>query len=378
MKKVLFLMRSPAPSGAQRVLIDTVRALDPQKYALTVQVIYGGSGLRQALPDGVRYREIVPAHRGAALFCRLLRYVLPLRRVYRRYIDDDYDVEVAFLEGECTRLLAHSTNRRATRLAFVHTDMQDNFTSNRCYRSLREHRAAYRAYDRVVCVSEHTRARFIARFGDTGNVCVAYNVCDRERVLRLSHEAAPAFVRGQGRQLVTVSNLRPEKQHEWLLTLLAQLRDEGELFTLHVVGDGAQRGEIEACVARLGLQAQVRLVGHLDNPYAYMRACDALVIASSAEGYSTVAVEARLLGLPVLSTPSGGIFEIAAQYGGVRVAPDTRDGLKNLLRAYLRGEDDQVNVENKNAADEEFLPSATMCRIEELLDEAGGSSNVDL
>ena len=42
MKKVLFLMRSPAPSGAQRVLIDTVRALDPQKYALTVLVIYGG------------------------------------------------------------------------------------------------------------------------------------------------------------------------------------------------------------------------------------------------------------------------------------------------------------------------------------------------
>ena len=370
MKRVLFLIRSLGAGGAQRVLVDTVNAL-ADHYEITVQSIYGGEGLQHELAPGVRYRAIIGTRcrLWAMLKGFLIRRVLPPRLTYRACINDGYDIEIAYLEGEATRLLSRSTNRRARRLAFVHTDMMDNFTSQGVYRSFDEHRAAYLAYDRIVCVSEHTRRRFTERFGISDKVCVAYNFCDGARVRRLSAAAATGFVRGSGRQLLTVSNLRPEKRHVLLLEVLSALRDEGCDFTLHIVGDGPERAAIEAAVLRLSLGERVRLLGHCDNPYPYMRESDVLIVASSAEGYGMVVQEAGLLGLPVLSTDCGGIHEAAAGGCDITVVPNSAQGLKDGLRALLTHTTAPMAADNNPAAGEEITPSAAIGQTKSLTEE---------
>jgi glycosyltransferase involved in cell wall biosynthesis len=254
--------------------------------------------------------------------------------------------------------------------------MMDNFGSQGVYRSLAEHRAAYRAYHRIVCVSQQTKRRFVERFGFDTGVTVAYNVCDVARVRRLSLADCPDAPPRGGRRLLVVANLRPEKRLPMLVELLGALRDEGLDFCLDIVGDGPERGAIERAVARADLADRVRLLGHRGNPYPYMRQSELLVIASSAEGYSTVAREARLLGLPVLSTDCGGISELRGDDDGVTVVENHADALKNALRAALTRIDEQVGVEEQIAADKEKSASCEVQRIEFLLDEQGGEQHV--
>jgi glycosyltransferase involved in cell wall biosynthesis len=84
--------------------------------------------------------------------------------------------------------------------------------------------------------------------------------------------------------------------------LLAALKLVESPVRLHVVGDGEQRGELEARAADLGLD--VRFAGRLlgeDLLEAYRRA-DVFVLPSDREGMPLAVLEAMAAGLPVVAT----------------------------------------------------------------------------
>ena len=67
-----------------------------------------------------------------------------------------------------------------------------------------------------------------------------------------------------------------------------------------------------------------------------MSKADVLVCASFAEGYSTVCVEANMLGIPVLSTCVDGAKEIVDDAGAGMVVGMDDDSLCDGLRKVLR------------------------------------------
>ena len=76
---------------------------------------------------------------------------------------------------------------------------------------------------------------------------------------------------------------------------------------LLILGEGNQRSELEAEIARLEIAADVSLPGFVENPYAYMSRAAAFVLSSRWEGLPTVLIEAMACGCPVVATdcPSG-------------------------------------------------------------------------
>jgi len=76
---------------------------------------------------------------------------------------------------------------------------------------------------------------------------------------------------------------------------------------LIILGKGPQKNELEALVARLGLQGKVSLPGHTDNPHAFMSRAALFVLSSRTEGLPTALIEALACGCPCVSTdcPSG-------------------------------------------------------------------------
>ena len=44
---------------------------------------------------------------------------------YNSNIGNEFDVEIAFLEGPPTKLLAYSTNKKSMKIAWVHIDMNN-------------------------------------------------------------------------------------------------------------------------------------------------------------------------------------------------------------------------------------------------------------
>ena len=136
--------------------------------------------------------------------------------------------------------------------------------------------------------------------------------------------------------MLSVGRLTSPKQYPRFLDVLARLRDEGFSFSWHLLGEGAQRPEIEDKIRKLQLEDRVFLHGVTDNPYKFMKNCDLFVLPSGWEGFPTVTVEAKVLNCPVFATDVAGIRE-QLRHGetGWIVENDEQaiyEGLKYLLQ----------------------------------------------
>ncbi len=116
----------------------------------------------------------------------------------------------------------------------------------------------------------------------------------------------PWFAPGEPPVVLGVGSLQPRKGFATLLEAFAQARARRPL-RLVVLGEGAQRGELQAWAESRGVAADVDLPGFVDNPFAFMARAGVFVLASEREGLPGVLIQAMACGCPVVATdcPSG-------------------------------------------------------------------------
>ena len=133
--------------------------------------------------------------------------------------------------------------------------------------------------------------------------------------------------------LAVVANFEPRKGLGVLLQALARLRSRGLDLPTAFVGDGPERGRLEAEIAALGLSGRVRLLGWRDDVDAIMGQADMLALPSLAnECLPYVILEAMAHGLPVVSTDVAGIPEMVRDGDTGRVvAPGDAAALATAL-----------------------------------------------
>jgi glycosyltransferase involved in cell wall biosynthesis len=109
--------------------------------------------------------------------------------------------------------------------------------------------------------------------------------------------------------LCYVGSLDPRKGVMSLATIAQQVRRQSDpRTTLVVAGDGPQRGDLAMALASLGHGD--RLLGHTPHVADLMRAADAVVLPSSAEGVPQVLVQAMACGLPFAAYDVDGVGEL--------------------------------------------------------------------
>jgi teichuronic acid biosynthesis glycosyltransferase TuaC len=112
------------------------------------------------------------------------------------------------------------------------------------------------------------------------------------------------------RTIGSVGWLIERKGHHHVIAALAKLPDTD----LVIVGDGPERARLEQLAASLGVADRVRFMGSLDQMRLadVYRALDALVLASSREGWANVLLEAMASGTPVIASSVWGTPEVVA------------------------------------------------------------------
>lgn len=116
--------------------------------------------------------------------------------------------------------------------------------------------------------------------------------------------------------LVSVGGLVERKGFHRVIELLPDLRKRWPALLYLIVGgasaEGNNRAELEAQVARLGLQDTVRFLGQMtpDQLREPLSAADLFVLATRNEGWANVFLEAMACGLPVVTTDVGGNREV--------------------------------------------------------------------
>jgi len=137
-----------------------------------------------------------------------------------------------------------------------------------------------------------------------------------------------------GPTLISVGHLIRRKGHHLPIQALAMLPG----VRLLVVGDGPERAALEATAASAGVADRVRFLGrrpHDELPDLY-GAADALVLASSREGWANVLLEAMACGTPVVASNVWGTPEVVATpEAGRLMAARTPEALADAARALL-------------------------------------------
>ncbi len=162
---------------------------------------------------------------------------------------------------------------------------------------------------------------------DASRLHVIRNGVDLERFRPLLQTEARAALGLDGTPvLLSVGNLLELKGHPLVVEALTIIRRTHPRAQLAILGEGPERDRLMRLARQLGLGDAVRLVGRVPNEQLapWYSAADALVLASSREGWANVLLESMACGTPVVATRVGGTPEIvAAPQAGVLV--DRRD-----------------------------------------------------
>ncbi len=136
-----------------------------------------------------------------------------------------------------------------------------------------------------------------------------------------------------------------------LLQALAQLRHVRDDWHLDIVGDGPPRSEYERLAIDLGLANKVTFHGLKSKQEVgeFMRQAHLFVLPSIWENLPCVVIEAMASGLPIRSTPIGGIPELVDEEGGILVPPGDAPKLTAALGHMIESLDkyDRVGIAKK-------------------------------
>ena len=182
---------------------------------------------------------------------------------------------------------------------------------------------------------------------------------------RVALGAGPADV-----WLVVVARLTAEKGVDVLLRALAA--DVG-VRGLLVVGDGPERGRLEALAART--RTAVRFCGYRADPWPFIAAADVLVQPSRSEGLPFALLDGMAHGLPVVATGVGGM-PAAVDGCGLVVPPDDPAALGDALRRLVsdRLACRRLGDAGRARIAREFDTRAMIAALEDAYDAAAGMS----
>jgi len=165
-----------------------------------------------------------------------------------------------------------------------------------------------RSSARTIAVSDGLAADLRGRF-----------MSSRSRTVRIYNPAAwgavePGLTEGvlMRRAPLVIACGRLTRAKNFLDLIRAFASIEPREARLAIIGEGEQRGELEAEIARLGLQDRVSLPGYIAEPWRYYAQARCLAVTSQIESFGMVVVEALGHGLPVVSTDCRGPREILA------------------------------------------------------------------
>jgi colanic acid/amylovoran biosynthesis glycosyltransferase len=322
---------------------------DPEARALVPLVVYPPSPWR-ALADvwrtmrrtpraalraiGVGMRDIVATLRTPVLAAKQA-VMLPLALAYAGY-----------LPASRYRLHAHFAN--------VPTAVA------RILAALRGGRYSFTAHAWDIFVPENLR-QLPARIAGADLVvtCTAYNrnflselardASDSAKILLAYHGLElpsydPAEARAPG-LIVGGASLTEQKGLGHLVAACARLRDRGFEIRCLLIGEGPERGRLEAQIRQLRLTEHVRLTGQLPHREVIGHLRDAVVFAhpsvverrGAMDGIPNTILEALALETPVVATRLSGIPEVVmSEQTGLLVEAGDEDGLAAALERLLR------------------------------------------
>lgn len=340
--RVAFFLRFLGGGGAERVILNLCRGFVARGLKVDLVLSAGGGPHLWQVPAEVRIIDLKAPRVSASLFdlVKYLQQEKPLAIVPALH----YTGEVA--------ILAKRISRVPTRVIVTeHNTLSREVLKERGSRKFLIPLAVKYLYpwvDNIVAVSRGV-AQDLSSIAQLplNRIQVIYNPVIVPGLLEKAKEPVdhPWFAPGEPPVVLGVGKLEAQKDFPNLIRAFAQVRQTKKA-RLVILGWGPDRPQLESLVRQLGLEEDVALPGHVDNPYAYMAKAGVFVLSSAWEGLPTVLIEAMAIGTPVVSTDcESGPAEILdnGKYGWLVPVGD-RNALSTVILTVLKGSPKPVDA----------------------------------
>jgi glycosyltransferase involved in cell wall biosynthesis len=345
---VLFLEQQAHRAGAQRVLGEVLRAIEPE-YLPIVGFPDDGPFVAEIRRRGIetfvyplgRYRT------GRKSFADMMN--LPLRSVYCGLrlagIIRQRRIRLVYINGPRCLIAGALAARLTGRPSVFHlhltlTRKEDIFLVARAAKYL----------TKIVSCSKTTAAALLAGHPELNNVLqVIYNPVRRSTPCVPFSSAAGGLhahrSKAKGLVVGVVGRITPQKGQHVVLEAASELTRRGRNVSIVFVGapdphnpeDNSYLSFLKSFVKGSGLEGQISWAGYQEDPNPFYAGCDVIVIPSTvSEGLPMVALEAMQLGIPVIGSSVGGILEIVREgVNGFLFPPKNAAALADCVQRVL-------------------------------------------
>ena len=322
MKELLIVNNNMKVGGVQKSLCNLLWSLDPSEYHVTLLLFAKTGAYLNELPPTVQvieetgpfrlfgksqkeYKGMDAVKRTClAILCRFFGRDTAVRLMRKRQpIRGHYDCAISFLNNGPKELLYGGAQDYVLyctdadrKVLFLHSDY------DRSGSHYAENDRAVAQFDVIAACSEGCRRAFVAALPQLADRCMAVRNCHRYDEIRRLAEERIAPYDGDAIHAVTVARMTSRKRVDRAIQAVADAREAGLPVTLHIVGDGPERRNLQALARELEVTEWVFFHGEQENPYPYIKQADLMLLTSYHEAAPMVIEEARCLGVPILST----------------------------------------------------------------------------
>lgn len=368
-KKILFMIHDLGQGGAEKVLVNLVNNMNQEKFDITVMSLFGGGVNEQFLKKEIKYQTVFS--KSFPGNSHLMKLYSP-EQLHRVFIKENYDIEVSYLEGPSARIISGCPHKDTKLISWIHVEQHTKECAAGAFRSYKESVSCYQRFDKTVCVSEDVKKDFLKLYPDIENAVVLYNTNETDKILKMKDEDVEegVFLDNEIR-LCGVGKILPNKGFDKLARIHKRLRDEGYPVNTYVLGKGPEKEKIQKYLSENQLEDSFTFLGYQINPYKYMAKCDLFVCTSVAEGFSTAATEALIVGVPVVTTPVAGMRELIGENNLCGIVSEQSENsvyenIRKLLDCPILLEEYKKNAFMRG---KDFSTGATVAAVEKMLQE---------
>lgn len=292
-KKFLFIVEDLYGGGAEKVLLNTASLLKDAGTDVTLFTLR--EKIDHTLPDNIHPIDLGIVTKLTKAISNIAVEKIQASLILKKIKEISPDVIISCSCDKITRHLPDTLN--------IYYWIHGNVTG-----FAKDNAKGYEKFKRfyngkkLICVSRGIADDILHNVNAIPKSCqVIYNPFDIEKIQALADEP---FSKPFDKYFIHVGTFEERKRHD---RLLQAYQLSGVTTPLVLMGKGERRPHIEAMIAEMNLTSKVKIIDFQKNPYPYIKAAQALVLTSDAEGLPTVLIEALICHTPVISVdcPSG-------------------------------------------------------------------------
>ncbi|WP_421339364.1 glycosyltransferase [Aeromonas veronii] len=292
-KKFLFIVEDLYGGGAEKVLLNTASLLKDAGADVTLFTLR--EKIDHTLPDNIHPIDLGIVTKLTKAISNIAVEKIQASLILKRIKEISPDVIISCSCDKITRHLPDTLN--------IYYWIHGNVTG-----FAKDNAKGYEKFKRfyngkkLICVSRGIADDILHNVKATPKSCqVIYNPFDIEKIQALANEP---FSKPFDKYFIHVGTFEERKRHD---RLLQAYQLSGVATPLVLMGKGERRPHIEAMIEEMNLANKVKIIDFQKNPYPYIKAAQALILTSDAEGLPTVLIEALICHTPVISVdcPSG-------------------------------------------------------------------------